>query len=148
MKTIIIYESTHHGNTKTLLSAISEKHNIDTVDITKNENISLEEYDLIGIASGVAYGKFYKGITKYVKDNLPNGKKVFFIYTCGNNSRDYSENIRKITEEKGCTSMGTYGCKGYDSYGPFKLIGGINKNHPDETEIQDAVRFFEKIKFQ
>lgn len=146
MKTAIIYESTHHGNTKKLLDAIAQKHEVVLIDVTGTENISLEEYDVIGFASGVAFGKFYKKITEVAETKLPAGKKVFFIYSCGNNSKDFSKNIREIAERKNCVSLGTYGCKGYDTYGPFGLIGGINKNHPDEQEIADAVKFYEELK--
>lgn len=146
MKTAIVYESTHQGNTKKLLDAIAQKHEVALIDVTGTENISLEEYDVIGFASGIAFGKFYKKITEVAETKLPAGKKVFFIYSCGNNSKDFSKNIREIAERKNCVSLGTYGCKGYDTYGPFGLIGGINKNHPDEQEIADAVKFYEELK--
>ena len=41
--------------------------------------------------------------------------------------------------------MGEYGCKGYNTYGPWKLIGGMNRNHPSDEEINDAIRFFESL---
>ena len=28
------------------------------------------------------------------------------------------------------------GKKGYDTFGPFKLVGGIAKNHPDEKDLE------------
>lgn len=146
MKTAIVYESTHQGNTKKLLDAIAQKHEVVLIDATGAGSFSLEEYDVIGFASGVAFGKFYKKITEVAETKLPTGKKVFFIYSCGNNSKDFSKNIREIAERKNCVSLGTYGCKGYDTYGPFGLIGGINKNHPDEQEIADAVKFYEELK--
>lgn len=146
MKTIIVYESTHHGNTKKLADAIKNAYN--DVDIVGYEQASgelLEKYDLIGLASGIAFCKFYKGITAFAEKELPAGKNVFFLYTCGNNSIDFSENIRGIAEKKGCKTLGSYGCKGFDSYGPFKLIGGINKNHPTADEISGAVKFYSDI---
>ena len=36
-------------------------------------------------------------------------------------------------------------CKGFDTYGPFKLVGGIKKGHPTQTEINGAVKFFEAL---
>lgn len=32
-------------------------------------------------------------------------------------------------EERVCTFEGKYGCKGYNTYGSWKIIGGMNKNH-------------------
>ena len=34
-----------------------------------------------------------------------------------------------------------FGCKGYDTFGPFKLVGGIAKGRPDEEDIKNAVAF-------
>ena len=41
--------------------------------------------------------------------------------------------------------LGEYGCLGYDTYGPFKLVGGIAKGHPDSGELAGAVSFFHDI---
>lgn len=144
MNTAIILESTHHGNTKKVCDAIGQKYDIDIIDVGSNID-NLEQYDLIGFASGVAYGKYYTTITDVVRNKLPNNKNVFFIYTCGRLSRDYASEVKKIASEKNCNILGTYGCKGYDTYGPLKLIGGINKNSPTENEINAAIDFFEDI---
>lgn len=144
MKTVIVFESTHHGNTKKLVDAIAAKNEIDLIDATETDSVNYEDYDIIGFASGAAYGKFYKKITSLAQ-SVPSGKKVFFLYSCGKNNKDYSENIRRILEEKGCISLGSYGCSGYDTFGPLKLIGGINKGHPDGTEIKGAVDFYASL---
>ena len=44
--------------------------------------------------------------------------------------------------------MGEYGCKGFNTYGPWNLIGGMNKNHPNDKEIIEAVRFYESIRMK
>lgn len=146
MKTIIIYESTHHGNTKKLADAIKARYSeVDVVGYEEASRELLEKYDVIGLASGIAFGKFYNGITEFAENKLPSGKKVFFLYTCGKNSKDFSADIRKTAESKGCKSLGSYGCHGFDTYGPFKLIGGLNKNHPTADEISGAVKFYSGI---
>lgn len=35
-----------------------------------------------------------------------------------------------------------------DTYGPFKLIGGIQKGHPDDAELKAAVDFYREIRGQ
>ena len=42
--------------------------------------------------------------------------------------------------------MGRYGCLGFDTFGPFKPVGGIAEGHPTEDEISGAVRFYESLK--
>ncbi|MGN0180160.1 MAG: flavodoxin domain-containing protein [Monoglobaceae bacterium] len=145
MKTIIIYESTHHENTYKLVKAIADKHKTDIVSVENAANTDLNEYDLIGFASGIAFGKFYKGITKFAKNNMPRGKDVFFIYTCGSDKERYVDGMKEIAAGKHCKVQGVYGCRGYDTYGPFKLIGGINKNCPTDADVDGAVKFFEGL---
>ena len=41
--------------------------------------------------------------------------------------------------------MGSYGCPGFDTFGPFKLIGGIAKGRPNNEDIEEAVNFFHNL---
>jgi len=145
MKTIMIYKSAHHKNTKKLVDAISEKHGIKAVDVTEAGSVNLEDYDVIGLASGIAFGKFYQELERFVEKRLPRGKKVFFLYTSGSGGEKYTASIAKAAESRECEVLGSYGCRGFDTYGPFKLIGGIAKGHPTQAEIDGAVRFYDQI---
>ncbi len=145
MKTAIVYVSKHHGNTKKLVDAIAAKEEVTLIDGTSQKEINLEEYDLIGLASGVAFGKYYPQMLEFIKNNLPDNKNVFFIYTAGDPRKMYDAAAKAICERKNCKSLGTYFCKGFDTFGPFKLVGGISKGHPSQEEIEGAVEFFRKI---
>ncbi|NLV59338.1 MAG: flavodoxin [Clostridiales bacterium] len=146
MKTAIVYVSTHHGNTKKLVDAIAEKYDITAIDGTREKNFDLAGFDRIGFASGIAFGKFYPQMLALMNEKLPEGKAVFFLYTYGGRTEMYCNAARKIAEKKKATILGEYGCKGYDTFGPFKLIGGISKNHPDEADLQNAVAFYGRLK--
>ena len=76
-KTVIVYASTHHGNTKKLLEAIAEQEDVKLIDIIGNESYDLSEYDRIGIASGIAYGKYYPQMLKFLENSLPCDTDVF-----------------------------------------------------------------------
>ena len=41
--------------------------------------------------------------------------------------------------------LGEYGCLGFNTYGPFKLIGGLAKGHPTKEELEGAVRFYQSL---
>ena len=144
MKSIIIYESTHHGNTKKLVDAIVGKHQVEAVSIENADSIDLSAYEMIGLAAGIAFGKFYKRMEKFA-ESISSGSRVFLLYTCGNPSSGYVKSITRTLESNGAEVVGNYGCKGYDTYGPFKLVGGIAKGHPTEEEIIGAVAFYDKI---
>ena len=41
--------------------------------------------------------------------------------------------------------VGEFSCKGFDTFGPFKLIGGISKGHPDKNDLDNAKAFFKEL---
>ena len=146
MATAIIYYSKHHGNTKKILDAIATASpEVELVDATEKKALDLNKYDKIGFASGIYYGKFAAQVMDFAKDNLPADKKVFFIATAGNPMNGNFKSIAEIAKEKQCNELGRYQCKGFDTYGPFKLVGGIQKGHPTQEEIQEAVKFYQGL---
>lgn len=146
-KTAICYYSQHHGNTKKLLDAICKSDpEVVLIDVTKNEFAGLEAYDRIGFASGIYYSSFAKQQVAYLRDRLPEGKDVFFLYTAGAGRNDrFVREISEAAKEKRARILGTYGCSGYDTFGPFKLVGGLKKGHPDAKEIGEAVQFYRSL---
>lgn len=145
MKTAIVYYSKHHGNTKKLLDAIALKNDVDLIDVTQTPDPDLSGYDRVGFASGIYYSKFQKSVLK-CSERLPQGKSVFFIYTYGAKKNGYTDAIKKSISGKGAKILGEYGCFGFNTFGPFKLIGGIAKNHPNAEELAAAVTFYEGLK--
>ena len=83
MKTAIVYASVHHGNTKKIVDEIAKDQNVDLVDATQVKEKDLTEYDAIGFASGIYYGKFHQTVLNFAAINLPQEKKVFLICTHG-----------------------------------------------------------------
>ena len=146
MKTGILYYSKHHGNTKKLLDAIKEADpQVDLIDVTTTRTVNLSGYDRIGIASGIYYTNYAKQVISYASDHLPEGKSVFFIYTHGAPTGGFLKGIREITGRKHCKELGEYRCQGFDTFGPFKLVGGIAKGHPTKQEIDAAVKFYQRL---
>lgn len=144
MKAAIIYYSKHHGNTKKVLDAIKNLYEVTLYDITTDKDIDLTRYDIVGFASGIYYQTFNKSIIE-AASNITCGKKVFFIYTCGVMRKNYCNDIKKAVSGRNVKELGSYGCKGYDTFGPFKLIGGIAKKRPNAEDIAGAVDFYGKI---
>ena len=145
MKTAILYYSTHHGNTKKLLNAIAAENDIELIDVTKAGDQDLSGYDRLGLASGIYFSNYAKPFLTYAEKNLPEGKSVFFIYTHGAPKGDFLKGIQEITQKKKCLELGAYRCKGFDTFGPFKVVGGIAKGHPTEEEIKAAVDFYKGL---
>ena len=145
MKSIIIYASSHHGNTKKVVDTIAKECEVELFDVGSVREKDLSDYDFIGFASGIFYSKFAEDILDFARVNLPANKDVFLIATAGN-PRDGNFNaIAKIVGEKNCKEVGRFQCKGFDTFGPFKIVGGIQKGHPDEKELQEAVSFYKEL---
>lgn len=146
MKTAIVYFSKHHGNTKKLVDAIAAAHEVTLINAADGAGVSLKEFDRIGLASGIYAGSFGKPLIAFAERELPAGKPVFFISTSASPSgKAYLKSIRRVTESKSCKELGAYHCTGFNTFGPFKLVGGTAKGHPTEEEIQAAVRFYENL---
>ena len=145
MSTAIVYYSKHHGNTKKLLDAIAEKHPVTLIDVTAQPDADLSGYERIGFASGIYYSAFAKQIISFANAHLPERKDVFYIYTHGAPKGDFLKAMREIADKKHCREIGEYRCQGFDTFGPFKLVGGIAKGHPTEEEIKGAVTFYKQL---
>jgi len=145
MKTAIVYYSKHHGNTKKLLDAIAAENDVTLMDVTAPLPADLAEFDRIGFASGIYYSGFAKQILACAAERLPEGKDVFYIYTHGAPKGDFLKAIREIAAKKNCREIGEYRCRGFDTFGPFKMVGGIAKGHPTESEIRAAVDFYRQL---
>ena len=145
MKVLIVYHSEHHDNTKKLVEAIAGQGDVSLLNVSDSFSLDWSDFDLIGFASGIYYQKFHKDILNSAENNLPTGKKVFFLYTCGVKRNSYTDAIRQVAEAKKAQILGSYGCLGFDTFGPFKLVGGIAKGHPDDKDISAAMDFLRKI---
>lgn len=147
MKTAIVYASVHHGNTKKLLDEIVKADpEVVLIDAVGEKTADLSGYDRIGIASGIAYGKYYPQMLAFLAENLPENKQVFFIHTGGAPHERDCYAAKAIADERHCRTLGIFRCKGFDTFGPFRLIGGIAKGHPDAGELAGAVAFYRSLK--
>lgn len=143
-KCAIVYASYHHNNTEKLVRAIQAKFpEIVLIDALKAELINLESYEVIGFASGIYFFNFHKKILRFVENNLPERKKIFLLCTCGEKSERYFNKISKLIKDKAGTVVGKFSAFGWDTYGPLRMIIGLKEGHPDEKEIEEAIKFTE-----
>ncbi len=148
MKTAVCYYSRHHGNTLKVLEAMSAEGDMDLIDVTTRQSVRLEGYDCIGFASGIYGFEFQKAVVEFARQYLPQGKPVFFVYTYGGAKGTGAKAVAEIAWEKDCTVLGEFSCKGYDTFGPFKLVGGIAKGHPDRQDLENARAFYRELQAQ
>ena len=143
-KSVIIYASRHHGSTEKLVKHLASQFAIDLINAEEIHDADLSGYDIIGFASGIDFGKFYPSVTDYSR-LLPQGKRIFAVYTCARDNDKYGMEIAEIAQKCGCHFIGKFGCRGYNTYGPWKIIGGMNKNHPNDADFTAVCTFYKNI---
>ena len=114
IKTAIIYCSRHQGNTKKLIDAIASQYPVELFNVNElKDNIDWAAYDVVGIASGVFMEKFYKPILKYAERFMPNGQRIFILFTSGAPGAARFKKLQEIADAKNAHILGVYGCRGY-----------------------------------
>jgi len=146
MKTLIVCVSQHHGNTKKVADAMAAVLAAEVLHPGDVNVGTLAEYDLIGFGSGIAFGKHYQPLLKWV-DTLPALDKKAFIFSTRGAPRQGShhEALTRKLKEKGLSVVGEFSCRGFDTFALTKLVGGIARGRPNEQDLQDAAEFAKTI---
>ncbi|MCD1293533.1 flavodoxin [Methanocella sp. CWC-04] len=145
MKSLMIVESIHHGNTRKIADAMAPILNAEIVKPSEVDASRLSEYDIIGFGSGIYFGKHHRNLLD-LADKLPSMDKNAFIFsTCGNKRLASHRFLREKLESKNLKIVGEFSCKAWDTYSILGLIGGINKGRPDENDLEEARKFAKSI---
>lgn len=143
MESVIICKSVHNGNTRKVAEAVSEVLGCEVKEPKEVEDI--EEYDLVGFASGVYFGSFHRDILELVESTEVKDVSSFVLATSGMPPVPVVHGFESEMKEKLCGSgfdvVGSFNCRGYDEYGPLKYIGGIHTGRPNENDLKDAREF-------
>ncbi|MDO9575467.1 MAG: hypothetical protein Q7J55_02955 [bacterium] len=57
----------------------------------------------------------------------------------------YNRPLKKGLKEKDFDIVEEFSCRGFDTVGPFKLIGGLNKDRPNEKDLEKARKFAKNL---
>lgn len=147
MKTVIICRSAHKGCTAKIAGPMSE---ILEAEMFKPEDVSqedIENFDVVGFGSGIYAGKFHRSMLSFVKGMREvKDKKAFVFSTSGEGGDRYNKPFKTLLLSKGFVVIGSFACKGFTTFGPLRLIGGINKGRPNKSDIESARDFAAGLK--
>jgi len=148
MKTLVICFSYHHKNTAKIALVFASALNAEIKTPPEVNPNGLSEYDLIGFGSGIYFGKHHKTLLN-LADNLPQvtDKKAFIFSTSGRtgNASKFHKQLKEKLQSKGFNIVGEFNCAGFDTYGPLKIVGGINKGRPNENDLKQAEAFAQSL---
>lgn len=146
MKTLIVCISVHHGNTKKVADVIANVLEAQVVSPRDVDVNALADYDVIGFGSGITYRKHYRTLLQFVGELPVLHKKAFIFSTRGTKSLySYRKALSDQLLAKGFEIIGEFSCRGFDTYGLLKLVGGIAKGQPNEQDLQHVREFAKKL---
>lgn len=148
-KCMIYYVSTHHGNTEKVVRSLSAQNpEIEVCNLITNAPVSLPDDVLCGFASGVYYGKPHPAMLKAIKalSKSLKGRRVFTLMTDGFSLHAYLNTFCECLTEQGAEVLGGWQCRGFDTYGFWKKLGGISKKHPNDQDLKKANAFYHGLK--
>jgi flavodoxin len=149
LKALLICYSQHHQNTKKVASVIANFLGAEIKTPPEVNPTEVSSYGLIGFGSGIYFGKHHRSLLKLV-DKLSQGANrcVFIFSTSGQegNSERLHKSLHNKLEAKGYNILSEFNCPGYDTYLFTRLVGGIQKGHPNEEDLKAAQTFAENLK--
>lgn len=144
-KTIIVYASVHHGNTRKAAQYIAQAIGADTFDLLGGGAPELSGYDCTIFASGIYFNKFHQAVIDFISSAQLTGKRAVLLYTCGLHYRDYSSSAKSLLLRSGAEYAGCCWCRGYDTFGLLKHIGGLAKGRPNGRDLEKLLREVKRL---
>jgi flavodoxin len=150
MRPLIIHKSIHHGNTKLVAEAMAEQMSAEAVALEDVDPDNLAEYDIVGFGSGIYMGKHHRALLSFVESTTAlQSKPTFIFYTSGFERfpamPPFETSLRNALEARGASVLGVFACRGFDTWGPFRIGGGKNKGHPTDEDLTKAREFVRNI---
>ncbi|MFJ9850202.1 flavodoxin family protein [Streptomyces sp. NPDC101150] len=150
MKAMIVCVSVSHGNTKRIADAMGQVLRAPVVAPEQVDMEELSDCDLVGFGSGIFSMAFHPRLRQFV-ESLPKEErgKAFVFATSGfpeARFRPYTRPVARVLGQKGFDVVDTFSCRAWDTWLPFKPVGGIRKGRPDAADLEAARTFAEGLR--
>ena len=148
-KALIICVSVSNGNTAAVARAMAAALKAEVKEPEQVDPESLVEYDVVGFGSGIHTMSHHPRLRRFV-ERLPqvDGTRAFVFSTSGagrSQQRPWQQPLEQALRDKGFDVVGSFACRGWDMWLPLRLVGGLNKGHPDSTDLTEAYEFAERV---
>jgi flavodoxin len=144
--TLIICSSrSPHANTTRIAHAIADTIDARVVTPSQATPELVAGADLIGFGSGIYWMNFDRRLIEFVNGLADGGGRAAFVFATSGLPetplRRYTEAFHKSLEDKGFRVVDTFTCRGLDTMGPLAVVGGLNKQRPNQADLDAARRF-------
>src|SRR5512139_2882847 len=145
MKSLIVCVSVSHGNTRRVAERMAQVLHAEVVEPEAVDPASVQECDLVGFGSGIYFMAVHPRLWRLVvRLKRVEGVAAFTFFTSG--AREipllgYSRPIRYGLAARGFRMLDSFSCRGFDTAGPLRLVGGVNKGRPSDADLDRAEAF-------
>ncbi|MEU6465319.1 flavodoxin family protein [Streptomyces sp. NPDC046976] len=144
MKSVIVCASVSHGNTRRVADSMAQVLGARVVSPGQADPAELADADLVGFGSGVFYSRLHPDLMSFVK-GLPTGRGRAFVFATSGLPEiplmSFTRPLVRLLEGKGFEVDGSFACRAFDTWAPFKLVGGINRQRPNAGDLAAARAF-------
>lgn len=145
MNALIVCDSRAYGNTRKVAEAMADALGAEVVTPHEARRIELANYDIAGFGSGIYAMNFYADLRQLV-EALPKvgNKRAFIFLTSASSEPRMRKPVAKMTAtltNRGYEVVGHFWCRGFWNPWWLRLIGGVNKGHPDRADLDAAGAF-------
>ncbi len=146
MSALVICASKHHGNTRKVADRIGEVLAAPVLTPGEVTAEQIDAADLVGFGSGVYWMAFDPALVDLVRSLPAKPRGTAFVYaTSGLPEAPLRRYTRGLADRLATAGFRVapevFHCRGLDSMGPFGLVGGMNKGHPDAADLAAAEAF-------
>lgn len=143
----IVYASMHHQNTRQVADAMAHALGASLLQVDQAAGFGLTNYDLVGLGSGIYFGRHHHSLLELVGAWKTAPKNVFLFSTAGLSFMKWAQHsaLRSAVRKKGSRILGEFCCRGWDTVGPLRFLGGINRKRPDEKDLARAREFASRM---
>lgn len=145
MQSAIIHVSIHHHNTAKISASMASAIGAEVLTVAEAKQRPGSSWDVVGLGSGIFFGAHHKSLLRFAAHWEQPPKAVFIFSTAGLPSLGWlwHRSLRKIITKQKISILGEACFPGWDTVGPLRWIGGIQRGRPNQYDLDRAAAFVE-----
>nr|WP_240945659.1 flavodoxin family protein [Rhodococcus sp. HNM0569] len=147
---MIVCVSVSHGNTTKVADVMSEVLSAPVVTPDEIDPADVVGYDVVGFGSGIFNMSFHPELRAFVSALPSHQAGAAFLFSSSGFPeppfRRYTRPLRQTLRQKGFDTLDPFSCRGFDTYLPLKLVGGVRKGRPDADDLLAARTYAEQVR--
>jgi flavodoxin len=152
---LIVVASPHRGNTRRVAEVMADVLGAEVVVPDDVAAETLRGCELVGFGSGVYYGRMHESLFALVRRfsaargaDAAAAPRAFVFSTSGLPflAKAWHAPLVRLLADKGFDVAGAFACRGFDTWGPLWLVGGLNRTHPDARDLARAREFAARVR--